>query len=207
MLYYYNALVLGNAEAAARYLSLVAKPGRKADVVGFRTQFIHVANGWLRNPNFNEFSLGRLIFESTKLGARYGMYFPIELVLMVKAMITFEGVGNVIKPDLNIAEISKKHIRRHLISEVRPSELLKASLQNAPEFIDTLTRGPGLFVELFNRLEQELTEKKPGKMEGMKGVVLGGFCLLGACVLFGLGADPFYYIVLLGAAFLLIYKS
>ncbi|MCP4123655.1 MAG: AarF/ABC1/UbiB kinase family protein [Bacteroidetes bacterium] len=207
MLYYYNALVLGNAEAAARYLSLVAKPGRKADVVGFRKQFVHVANGWLRNPNFSEFSIGKLIMKSTKLGAKYGMYFPIEMVLMVKAMITFEGVGNVIKPDMNIAEVSKKHIRRHLIREVKPRELLKTSLQNAPEFIDTLTRGPGLFVELFNRMEQELTEKKPSRMEGMKGIVLGGFCLLGACVLFGLGVQPFYYVVMLLAAFLLILKS
>jgi len=52
-----------------------------------------------------------------------------------------------------------------------------------------------------------MTEKRPGKTEGMKGIVLGGFCLLGACVLFGLGVQPFFYVVMLLAAFLLILKS
>jgi ubiquinone biosynthesis protein len=207
MLYYYNALVLGNPESAARYLSLVAKPGRHADVKGFRSEFVHLANNWLKQPNFHEFSLGKLIFESVQLGAKHHMYFPIEMVLMVKAMVTFEGVGNVIKPDLDVAEISRKHIRRLLISEVKPRELIKASLQNAPEFIDTLTRVPGLFVELFNRMEQDLNHKKPEKLEGMRGMMLGGFCLVGACIVYGLGGLPFVYLPLFILAAVAFWKS
>jgi ubiquinone biosynthesis protein len=207
MLYYYNALVLGNPEAAARYLSLVAKPGRRANVRGFRDEFIHVANSWLKQPNFHEFSLARLIYESVQLGAKYQMYFPIEMVLMVKAMVTFEGVGNVIKPDLDVAEISRKHIRRFLIREVKPRDLIKASLQNAPEFLDTITRGPGLFVEIFNRVEQELNTKRPSKMEGMKGVILGGFFLLSASVVYGMGGEAFVYAPLFAIALLLIWRS
>lgn len=207
MLYYYNALVLGNPEAAARYLSLVAKPGSRANVRGFRDEFVHVANSWLKQPNFSQFSLARLIFESVQLGAKYNMYFPIEMVLMVKAMVTFEGVGNVIKPDLDVAEISRRHIRRLLIREVKPRELIKASLQNAPEFLDTLTRGPGLFVELFNRVEQELNTKRPAKLEGIRGVVLGGFFLLSASVVYGMDGEPWIYIPLFAIALLIIWKS
>ena len=90
---------------------------------------------------------------------------------------------------------------------MKPKELLKASLQNAPEFLDTLTRGPGLFVELFNRMEQELTDKGPQKLEGMKGVVLGGFFILAASVIYGTGGEAYVFIPLFVIALLIVWRS
>ena len=38
LMYYYYCLVMGDSENAARYLSMVAQPGRRGDVVGFRRE-------------------------------------------------------------------------------------------------------------------------------------------------------------------------
>jgi ubiquinone biosynthesis protein len=207
LLYYFNALVLGNSEAAARYMSLVATPSKKADIQGYRNEFVHVANSYFKSANFNEFSIAKLIMQSTDLGAKYGMYYPMELILMSKAMITFEGVGEIIKPGLDIVEISKKHVTRLLISEVRPKDLLKQSLQNAPEFLDTITRGPGLFVEMFNRMEQEVNKKPTRKTEGMKGAILAGSCIIGGSVLLVSNGNPVMSGLLFAMAFVLVLKS
>ena len=112
MLYYFNSLVMGDPQGAARYLTLLAKKNKDTDVEGFRKAFIAIGNKWLKSPNFKEFSLAKLILESVALGAKYRMYYPLELVLMVKAIITYEGVGNVIMPGFDIQKISKKHIRK-----------------------------------------------------------------------------------------------
>ncbi|MCB0502731.1 MAG: AarF/ABC1/UbiB kinase family protein [Bacteroidetes bacterium] len=207
LLYYFNALVLGNSEAAARYMTLVAKPGRKADIQGFRKEFVEVVKAYQKNASFNEFSVGKLIMVTTELGAKYDMYYPMELILMSKAMVTFEGVGEMVKPGLDIVEVSKKHVRRLLIHEVNPKELMKASLQNAPEFIDTFTRGPGLFVEVLNRLEQELNAKPHNKMDGIKGVILAGFFILSAAIVYGTGGAIAVYVALFTIGIVLALKS
>lgn len=190
MLYYYNSLVMGDPKSAARYLSMVARPGRGGDPDGFRKEFYEVGMRWVKSPNFNEFSLALLIYESVVLGAKYRMYFPLELVLMVKAIVTFEGVGNVIMPGLDIAKVTKKPIRKLVLNEVNPIELVKTTLQNAPEVIDVITRSPLVLVELFKRTEQELFEKKDPKvspMTSMRYMVFGGMCVIGACILVASG--------------------
>lgn len=207
MLYYYNALVLGRPEAAARYLSFVARPGRRGDIQGFRTEFARVATGWIKEPNFNQYSMAKLILESTRLGAKYQLYFPIELILMVKALVTFEGVGHVIQPNLNVAQISRKHMRRMLIREVKPTDFLKSTLQNAPELMDTLSRGPVLLVELFNRMEQEMNHPLSKGAPGIASAILSGFALVGACVVYGMGGQPIAYLLLLLLALVLFLRS
>lgn len=190
MLYYYNALVLGDGRAAARYMSMVSMPGKGSDPEGFRKEFAEVCRRWFRNPNFNEFSLALLTYESVLIGNKYRMYFPLELVLMTKATITFEGVGNVILPGVDISKVSKKHIRNLLISEVNPVDLFKQTLQTAPEMIDMITRSPMLLMEIFKLTEQELYHKKEEKVppaNSLKYLIFSGFCILGACVLLASG--------------------
>ena len=94
LLYYFYSLVMGDAPAAARFLTAVSYPGKGGDPEGFRRAVEDISTRWHRVSNFKEFSLARLIMESTALGGQYRMYFPIEMVLMVKALITFEGVGS-----------------------------------------------------------------------------------------------------------------
>ena len=59
MLYYYNALVLGNPEAAARYLSLVAKPGRHADVKGIQECFCPLGPQLVTTSEFQRIQPGK----------------------------------------------------------------------------------------------------------------------------------------------------
>ena len=188
MLYYYSSLVGGDPNASARYLSLVAKTTKDSDLEGFRREFCQVANRWQRSPNFSDFSLGQLIFESVVLGAKYRLYFPLELVLMVKAIVTFEGVGNVILPNLNIAKVSKKHIRKFILSEVNPIDFFKSQLLNAPELFDVLSRSPMVLMEGFRKLEKGMMEKKEkNQLVSLKHVIFGGFCILGGAIMAAAG--------------------
>jgi predicted unusual protein kinase regulating ubiquinone biosynthesis (AarF/ABC1/UbiB family) len=98
LLYYYYSLVMGDAENAARYLAAAAEPGRGGDPAGFRRDVAEISSRWRRSANFDTFSLGQLIMESVTRGAEYRMFFPVEMVLMVKALITPEGVGQLLLP-------------------------------------------------------------------------------------------------------------
>jgi ubiquinone biosynthesis protein len=207
MLYYFNSLVTGDPQGAARYLTLLARPNRGSDIEGFRRAFATVGNKWLKSPNFKEFSLGKLTLESVALGSKYRLYYPLELVLMVKAIITYEGVGNVIMPGFDIQKVSKKHIRKMLLGEVNPVELFKAQLQNAPEFMDIIARSPLVLSEAFKRFENELVEKKKPVAKGVQNTIFGGCCVIGGAILAAAGLEWMVYTPLFVLGFFLALKS
>ena len=193
LLYYYYCLVMGDAENAARYLTSVADPAPGADPEGFRKEVEEVSRRWSRHANFAEFSLARLILESVGKAGKYRMYFPVEMVLMVKALVTFEGVGQMLKPGFDIAEVSQRHINRIFFGQFNPLRLAKESLRGAPEVVDALVKAPLLITEGLKFLEQS-TKPRENPLAGLRGTLIGGVLLIGATILVSSGQPWAWYL-------------
>jgi ubiquinone biosynthesis protein len=185
LLYYYYTLVMGDAESAARYLGSVAEPGPGADPVGFRREVTEILNRWNRAANFRDFSLAQLILYSVNLGAQHRMYFPVEMVLMVKALVTFEGVGQILKPGLDVAAISQAHANKIFLDQFNPVNLARQALRGAPELFEAISKAPGLVTEGLRLLEQTTRRPPENPFAGLRGTIFGGFCLVAAAVLAG----------------------
>lgn len=189
-LYYYYSLVMGDAEGAARYLAGIARTTPSSDPVGFRREVTEILLRWHQNANFREFSLAQLIMYTTNLGAHYRMYFPVEMVLMVKALVTFEGVGQVLKPGLDVAAVSQEHVNKIFLHQFSPFRMAKDALRGAPEVIEAIAKAPMLVTEGLRLLEQA---RRPTQnpLAGLRGTLFGGFCMLAGAVLVT-GGRPWY---------------
>lgn len=183
MFYYNYALVMGDAAGAARHLAALTYGGRRSDPEGFRRAVEDVCRRWILTPNFKEFSVAQLILESMSLGAQYGVYFPTEILLLVKALVTFEGVGNLIDPEFNLAEVSRTHIRRIFLRQFNPVLLAQETLRGMPELIDVLVRSPLLLSEAVQLWQRRVKNPEPDPVTALKGVILAGFCLLAGAIL------------------------
>lgn len=195
LLYYYYALVMGDAENAARYLSAAAEPGRGGDPAGFRRDVAEISSRWRRNANFDSFSLGQLILESVSRGAEYRMFFPVEMVLMVKALVTFEGVGQVLLPGFDVAEVSKRHVRRVFIQQFSPVRLAQEGLRGAPDLVDALVKMPLLITEGLRVMEKTAKRSGENPLAGLRGTLIAGFSLVAGAIILGFAgthAWPFY---------------
>jgi ubiquinone biosynthesis protein len=195
LLYYYYALVMGDAENAARYLSAAAEPGRGGDPMGFRRDVAEISTRWRRNSNFDTFSLGQLILESVSRGAEYRMFFPVEMVLMVKALITFEGVGQILLPGFDVAEVSKRHVRRVFIQQFSPVRLAQEGLRGAPDLVDALVKMPLLITEGLRVMEKTAKRSTENPFAGLRGTLIAGFSLVAGAIILGFvgtQAWPFY---------------
>ena len=192
MLYYYYCLVMGDAENAAKYLASVAQPGRGADPKGFRREVEEISRRYSRHASFKDFSLARLVLESVGLAGRFRMYFPVEMVLMVKALVTYEGVGQLMKDDLDVASVSRKHIQKIFIAQFNPLALAKETLRGAPEMVDALVKAPMLVTEGLRFLEKTTREPHENPLTGMRGTMLAGFSMIGGAILVALGG-PWYF--------------
>ncbi len=188
LLYYYFALVTGDGENAARYLTAIASPGPGANPAGFRREAAECASRWKRASSFEEYSLGQLILDSLSRGAQYRMYFPVELVLMVKALVTFEGVGHVLLPGFDVADVSKKHIRTIFIHQFSPLRLLGESMRGAPDLVDALAKMPLLVTDGLRVLEKVARTPSENPLSGLRGTLIAGSCLVAAAISMGFGA-------------------
>jgi ubiquinone biosynthesis protein len=183
LMYYYYCLVTGDPENAARYLAMVAQPLRGGDPVGFRREVEEVCRRWARASNFKDFSLAQLIMMSVAQGVRFRMYFPVEMVLMVKALVTFEGVGQILKPGFDVAAVSQKHVNAIFLHQFSPWRLAKDSLRGAPDVVDALVKAPLLVTEGLRMIEQATRRPQENPFAGLTPTLLAGFCLIGGAIL------------------------
>ncbi|HVX39146.1 MAG TPA: AarF/UbiB family protein [Gemmatimonadaceae bacterium] len=200
LLYYYYSLVTGDPENAARYLAAVAAAGHGADPAGFRRDVAEISARWHRQSDFESFSLAQLVLESVTRGAEYRMYFPVELVLMVKALITFEGVGHVLLPGFDVAEVSRKHVRQVFLEQFSPVRIIRDELRGAPDLLDALVKLPSLVTEGVRVLERNTRVPSENPLAGVRGTLLAGFCLVAGAILFALGGPwPVWLLLFLAA--------
>jgi len=187
LLYYYHSLVAGDAETAANYLCAIAESGPRSDLRGFRRDVEELCRQWSHRTRFAEFSLARLILRSVARGARHRVYFPVEMVLMTKAIVTFEAVGNLLVPGFDVAQASRKHAGRILLQRFGPLRLAQESLTALPELADALAKTPRLLTEGLRLIERATRPPAENPLSGLRSTVFGGSCLVAGAVLAGFG--------------------
>ncbi|MCG6948792.1 MAG: AarF/ABC1/UbiB kinase family protein [Acidobacteria bacterium] len=199
----FYAMVMEDFEGAARHLAAVSQTESRSDVPGFRRAVKEVARRWRRQPRFEDFSLALLILECIQLGARYHLYFPVEMVLMVKALVTYEGVGYMLDPDFSVAEVSEHHIRHIFRQEYSPAKLVREGLRVAPEIFDAALKLPLLVSEGLSTMEERTRRRPQRPLTGVRATLFGGACMIAGAILIGLDGPLILAVLLFTAGVLL----
>ena len=146
--------------------------------------------------------------ESTARGGQFRMYFPVEMVLMVKAIVTFEGVGQLLLPGFDVAKVSQKHINRIFIQQFSPLRMARESLRGAPELVDALVKMPMLVTQGLRALDKATRQHPENPFAGLRGTLLGGFCIVAGAILAAFhGPWPLYGALFLLGLFLALRKG
>ncbi len=207
MFYYFYSLVTGDPESAARYLTSLALPGKGTDIDGFRRAASDLYTRWLMTPNFKDFSLAQVILQSVLMAGHYHIQYPGEIILMVKALVTIEGVGNIFDPDIDIPTAARKHVRYILMQEFNPLTMLRESALVLPEMVDVIRKSPLLLTEGMRALESNLKKPPSGPLNGARSTLLAGFCLLAGAFILANNGPWYAWAGLLVVAVLLAIRS
>lgn len=203
LLYYFNALVTGEIESSTKYLLAIAKIGDGGDIINFKRAVDDLFRRYTIYAAMGKFSLARLILESIRIGGEFKIFFPVEMTLMVKALVTFEGVGVMFDPNLDIPAISKKHISKIYMKQYSPQYLSKEFLRSTPEFVDVLVHLPQLFSDGARYFEKTINEQNNhNPMTGIRSSIIGGACIVGGVLAFTQGSSPYMWVTLLIIGFL-----
>lgn len=88
------------------------------------------------------------------LGGKYGVYFPSNLALFAKAMLTLEIVGLKLNPDLDLNEEIKKFVNTALIESIKPKKLAADLQISAFEYANFLKNLPKRTQNLMDKIEK-----------------------------------------------------
>ncbi|HKI44666.1 MAG TPA: AarF/UbiB family protein [Balneolales bacterium] len=192
LLFYFNALVNGDVEGSTKYLLSIAKMGKGCDPAAFRRAVGDLFRRFQIYSAYGQFSLGKLILESLRVGGQFSIFFPVEMTLMVKALVTFEGVGLLLDPNLDIPSISRRHIGRIYRDQYDPRRLARQLMRSGPELADLIMRLPDLLSDGSRYLENAMTERQPSDpMAGIRNSILAGSCIVSGVFAY-LQHAPFY---------------
>jgi predicted unusual protein kinase regulating ubiquinone biosynthesis (AarF/ABC1/UbiB family) len=158
---------------------------------------------WLTTPNIKDFSLAQVILQSILMAGHYNIQYPGEIILMVKALVTIEGVGYIFDPEINIPTAARKHVSSILLQEFNPVNLIRESALVLPEMVDVLRKSPLILTEGIQVLESNLKRSPPGPLDGVRATLLAGFCLVAGALVLGFNGPWYVWAGLFLVGFLL----
>ena len=126
---------------------------------------------------------------------------------MVKALVTVEGVGNMLEPGINIMAAARKHVQRILYNQLNPIAVAKDMILVFPEVVDLIKKSPAILGEGLQMLENNVKKSPSGPLSGLRATFLAGFCLLAGTIILGFnGPWPVSVVLFLLALILALRK-
>jgi len=112
-------------------------------------EFLHKYSGL----SVGEVTLGQALGELISLARRYRLSLPPVFPLLMKALVTAEGLSRSIDPSINVYEIARPYARRLLRERFEPSAILERARESTAENARYLEDYPEQVRELLTELE------------------------------------------------------
>lgn len=109
---YWTNLALGNFEDAADNLLKCADTSASEDVEGYKREYIEFCKS-VHGSSISENSFGSTLNHVTQLASRYKIYFSTSFVLLIRAMLTAEGIIIGLNPDFAFVDEAYPFFRKY----------------------------------------------------------------------------------------------
>lgn len=117
------AAVRGDSIAVADALYAIGTPTRKVDLRAYRAEASLLAEKYL-GKNLKDMNLGALLADLVGGATKYGIEIPAEFLMVGKTLMTLDGVGKEIDPDLDFFEEAKPYFFELLKKRYSPERIL-----------------------------------------------------------------------------------
>ncbi|MGE5360352.1 MAG: ABC1 kinase family protein [Bacteroidales bacterium] len=137
-----EATVRQDGDALAEAVLAIAQPSEvsRLDLRNDLTEMLEAYSG----VALGDLSIGGLLRDIMTTMARHRLRLPGDLMLLVRALVTSEGVGRQLDPSFQMVETARPLVERVLRERLSPSALLERAgtmAQDAAEIVQTLPRG------------------------------------------------------------------
>jgi ubiquinone biosynthesis protein len=128
------AAVRNDPIALADALYAIGRPTKKIDMAAFRAHVALVSEKYLGRP-LKEMDLAALVRDIISAAVEFGIEVPTDFMMVGKAIMTLDGVGKEIDPNLDIMSEVKPYFIGLLQKRYAPEQIGKDLLRGAEQFM------------------------------------------------------------------------
>ena len=150
------AAVRRDYESIADIIYAIGTPTKKIDMHAYRAEVALLAEKYL-GKQLKDIELSSLIRDLVQGSMKFGIEVPTDFVLVGKALMTIEGVGKVLDPELDVFEEAKPHFLELVKKRYSPERL-------GNELLRRLERLSGATTNLPEQVRDVLDDLRFGRL-------------------------------------------
>lgn len=143
-------------DGIADALYAIGTPTKKIDREAFRAEVSFLADRYL-GKKLKDIELSAVIRDLVRAATKYGIEVPPDFLLVGKALMTIEGIGREIYPDLDVFEESKPYFLNILRKRYSPEKV-------GNELLRRLERLSGATADVPFQLQEVLNDLRLGRL-------------------------------------------
>jgi len=116
------AAIRKDHETLADALYAIGTPTKKIDMRAYRAEVSFLADKYLNRP-LKEIDMAAMIADLVRGATKYGLEIPADFMLVGKALMTIEGIGKEIDPDLDVFEEARPYFMDLLKKRYAPERI------------------------------------------------------------------------------------
>jgi ubiquinone biosynthesis protein len=141
------AAATADSRAVADALLALGKPRGRVDIKAFRAEVTVVAEKYL-GRSLKEVEVSGLIRDLVQGAIKYDIDMPVEIVMVGKALMTVEGIGKQLDPDLDVLAELKPMLTKVVAARYSPERLARDGLRAARALGDAALALPGQVTDI-----------------------------------------------------------
>jgi ubiquinone biosynthesis protein len=150
------SVVRSDHDGIADALYALGTPTKKIDMNAYRAEVALLSDKYL-GKRLGDIQLSLLVTDLVKSAKKYGIEIPSDFLMVGKALMTVEGIGKQIDPDLDVFEESKPLFTEIVRKRYSPERL-------AGDFLRRIERLSGTTYQLPERIEEVLDDLRLGRL-------------------------------------------
>lgn len=131
----------------------VKVPGVRYDYPAFEQDVVDVMQKHLEGRTLNEIDVGAYFGDLVAGAIRHRIKMPPAYTMVFKALMTIEGIGKTLAPNLNLLEEAKPVVRDLLIDRYNPRRMLRQGIDTLGAFSKFLRQFPVTATQLLHDAE------------------------------------------------------
>jgi len=106
------------------------------------------------DKSLKEIKLGELINQLVNIAIKYHIRMPVEFALLGKSLLTIEGIGLVLDPHFNLAEIAKPYAQDLILERKSPQRFILKLLNDLAELYNLIILIPKQLSKTLKKMEE-----------------------------------------------------
>lgn len=102
-----------------------------------------------------ELNVGQMLQDFIRIVASHGIKCPGDLLLLIRAMITLEGVGKTLSPTFSIAEVLQPTIEQLIRQRYSPKRLASRIIEETSSLLDACAMIPGAASRTLDKISKD----------------------------------------------------